>query len=48
MLQPEMLVARAHEKFDAEGRLVDDPTRDHLRRFLVAFEEWIAMVRQRR
>src|SRR5215510_11086448 len=30
LLQPELLVARAHEKFDADGRLVDQATRDHL------------------
>jgi chromate reductase len=29
-LQPEVLVGRAHEKFDADGRLVHQPTRDFL------------------
>jgi chromate reductase len=42
MLQPEILVARAHEKFDGEGRLVDEPTRQFLAKFLVQFAEWIA------
>src|SRR5438270_10188877 len=28
LLQPEVLVARAHEKFDGDGRLVDQATRD--------------------
>ena len=41
MPQPEMLVARAAEKFDDTGRLTDDNTRQHLDRFLVAFADWI-------
>ena len=40
MPQPELLVFRAHEKFDTEGRLVDEPTATHLRRYLEAFLEW--------
>jgi hypothetical protein len=31
--------------FDAEGRLTDDPTREHVARFLVAFAAWIARFR---
>lgn len=38
--QPEMLVARAHEKFDAEGTLTDQGTREHLARLLGALAEW--------
>jgi chromate reductase len=41
LLQPEVLVARAHEKFDADGRLVDQPTRDFLATFLQRFAEYI-------
>jgi chromate reductase len=41
MPQPEILVMRAHEKFDAEGRLTDEPTRQHLETFLAAFAAWI-------
>jgi chromate reductase len=41
MPQPEVLVARAAEKFDAEGKLTDVPTRDHLAAFLSAFSEWV-------
>jgi chromate reductase len=41
MPQPELLVFRAHEKFDAEGRLVDDATRERLAAWLVAFEAWV-------
>jgi chromate reductase len=45
MPQPEILVYRAHEKFDAEGRLTDEKTREHLGRFLEAFASWIRRVR---
>jgi chromate reductase len=41
MPQPELLVFRAHEKFDADGRLADDATREHLAKYLVAFEAWV-------
>lgn len=41
MPQPEILVSRAHEKFDAAGNLVDNKTTEFLVRYLVAFREWI-------
>jgi len=41
MLQPEILVGRAHEKFDADGKLIDESTRNWLTAFLVRFEEHI-------
>jgi chromate reductase, NAD(P)H dehydrogenase (quinone) len=37
LLQPEVLVARAHEKFDANGKLTDEPTREFLEVFLDSF-----------
>ena len=40
MLQPEVLVALAQTKFDAEGRLTDEPTREVLKKFLAAFLAW--------
>jgi chromate reductase, NAD(P)H dehydrogenase (quinone) len=40
MPQPELLVFRAHEKFDADGRLTDETTAAYLRRYLEAFLEW--------
>jgi chromate reductase len=42
LAQPEVLIPRAHERFDGEGRLVDESTRQLLVRFgvaLVAFVE---------
>ena len=41
MPQPELLVFKASEKFDAHGRLTDEATREYLRRFLAAFAEWV-------
>ena len=41
MNKPELFVAKAHEKFDSEGRLTDAETRQKLRTFLVAFRAWI-------
>ncbi|HEX8670150.1 MAG TPA: NADPH-dependent FMN reductase [Allosphingosinicella sp.] len=43
MSQPELLVFKAHEKFDGEGRLVDEPTRRFLRRYLEAFAQWVRL-----
>ena len=40
--RPEVLVGRAAEKFDAEGRLTDEPTRRSLRKLLDALVEWTA------
>jgi chromate reductase, NAD(P)H dehydrogenase (quinone) len=40
MPAPEVLVARAHEKIDSEGRLSDETTRQHLRQFLEAVRDW--------
>jgi chromate reductase len=40
MPQPEILVFRAHEKFDAEGRLTDEATARYLRGYLEAFAAW--------
>ncbi|HZJ03341.1 MAG TPA: NADPH-dependent FMN reductase [Thermoleophilia bacterium] len=44
MLQPQMLVPKAAEKFDAEGALIDEQTREYLRRFLEGFEDWVRML----
>ncbi|MES2337780.1 MAG: NAD(P)H-dependent oxidoreductase [Pseudomonadota bacterium] len=41
MLQPELLIFKAHEKFDADGRLTDDATRRYLVAYLVALEAWV-------
>ena len=41
MPQPELLVFRAHEKFDAEGNLTDEATVRYLERYLEAFAAWV-------
>ncbi|BAH39229.1 MAG TPA: NAD(P)H-dependent oxidoreductase [Gemmatimonas aurantiaca] len=38
--QPEILVYRAHEKFDAEGRLTDERTREFVGKLLVGLASW--------
>src|SRR5262249_40944287 len=43
LLQPEVLVGRAHEKFDAEGHLVHEATRDFLATFLQHFTDLLAL-----
>jgi chromate reductase len=42
---PELLVASAHKRFDAELRLVDETTRRVLADLLKRFERWIARER---
>lgn len=41
MAQPELLVFKAHEKFDGEGRLTDQATARFLGRYLDAFAAWV-------
>jgi chromate reductase len=41
MLQPEVLVGRAHEKFDAQGRLTDEITRKFLGDYLATLLGWL-------
>jgi chromate reductase len=45
MQQPEVLVSRAHTKFDPAGRLTDEPTRKFLAMHLLKFREWIERFR---
>jgi chromate reductase, NAD(P)H dehydrogenase (quinone) len=40
MLKPEVIIPKAAERFDSNGRLVDESTRELIRGFLVAFGEW--------
>jgi len=41
LAKPEVLVARAEQVFDTEGRLVDESARGFLRDLLVALGKWI-------
>jgi chromate reductase len=40
LVQPEILVYRAQEKFDAELRLTDEKTREYIGKLLVALADW--------
>jgi chromate reductase len=42
---PELAVARAHEKFDADGSLSDDATRELVRKYLVRLAAWTERLR---
>jgi chromate reductase len=42
---PEVLVARAHEKFDKDGRLTDEATRGYVRKLLEALRDWTLRLR---
>ncbi len=39
--QPEILVFRAHEKFDAAGELTDEKTAEYLVKYLEALRDWV-------
>ena len=41
LTRPELLVGRAHEKFDANGRLIDEATRKAVSDLLAAFHDWM-------
>jgi chromate reductase, NAD(P)H dehydrogenase (quinone) len=43
---PELLVARAHERFDKDLRLTDESTRKVLRELLIRFSHWIERERR--
>jgi chromate reductase len=38
--RPEVMIASAHAKFDAQGNLTDDATRDHIRKLVAALVDW--------
>jgi chromate reductase len=47
MNQPEVMIGGASSKFDQEGRLTDEPTREHLRKFMNSFVQWVEFVSKR-
>ncbi len=42
---PEVSIAAAAERFDADGNLTDEPTRHHVARMLLAFSDWTRRLR---
>jgi chromate reductase len=47
LMGPEVVVARAKEKFDAEGRLTDTATREFVKAYLVRLAEWTVRLRSK-
>jgi chromate reductase len=43
--QPEVYIPRAREKFDADGRLVDEPSRQAIRALLEGLMQWVRLLR---
>jgi chromate reductase len=43
--RPEVMIAQAQNKFDAEGKLTDQTTRDFVATMLTAFAAWVRRVR---
>jgi chromate reductase, NAD(P)H dehydrogenase (quinone) len=44
--QPEVMIANAADRFDAEGNLTDDTTKDYIRRLLQALVEWTSLIQK--
>jgi chromate reductase, NAD(P)H dehydrogenase (quinone) len=44
--QPEVMIGHAAERFDAEGNLTDEPTKDHIRRLLQNLMAWTRRIGQ--
>ena len=44
--RPEVLIAQADERFDAQGNLTDENTREHVRKLLVALAAWTRRLQQ--
>ena len=44
--QPEVMIGNAHKRFDAEGNLTDDATKDFIRQLLQNLVEWTRRIGQ--
>lgn len=44
MNRPEVMIATAQSKFDAQGNLADQTTRDFIAAMLIAFEAWVRRI----
>ncbi len=44
MNRPEILIQKAGDKFDKDGHIIDSITEEHIRKYLIAFEQWIKRV----
>lgn len=43
--QPEVMIAQAHQKFDEQGKLKDDDTRERIRALVQALLDWTVKLR---
>ncbi len=43
--KPEVMVNNAQAKFDGHGRLIDEPSRAHVRDLLTALKAWVAQLK---
>jgi chromate reductase, NAD(P)H dehydrogenase (quinone) len=46
--RPEVMIPKAHERFDAAGKFTDEPTRQQVAKQLEAFRHWIERLQPRR
>jgi len=46
LAQPEVLIGDAQEKFDPNGNLIHDPTRERIRQMLEALVRWTLLLRR--
>lgn len=44
--KPEVMIASAHQRFDAEGNLTDDATREHIEGLIKALVNWANRINQ--
>lgn len=44
--QPEVMIAESHTKFDEQGNLTDDATRDRIRELMAALATWTRRIRK--
>jgi chromate reductase len=44
--QPEVMIAKAHERFDAEGNLTDEKTKEFIRQLLQSLVDWTRRIGQ--
>jgi chromate reductase len=45
VVQPQVLIGNAGQRFDAEGKLTDEPTRDFVRNLMTALKTWTIKLR---
>jgi chromate reductase len=41
---PEIMISQAKERFDPEGRLIHEPTREFIRKHLLALQHWTRVI----